>query len=207
VDVFAIVTELEKIMREKEKYQRAIDKINAYKSSSSEVNTETSLADFFTRACSEISKNLNKQVDLVTSISKFSENHLSTIKEIIVQLMRNSIFHGIQDSGTIKISIAEENNNISVDFSDDGKGLDFDKIGQKALKLNLLKEEDLTNRQKLYNVLFSAGFSTSDSVDENAGRGVGLNLVGERLRQINGSIKIFSQANRGTRFNFGIPVT
>ena len=205
-DILSVLDELEGIMKERDKYERVISKINAYKNDSSEVSYETTLSEFFSRACSEISKNLNKRVKLVTNITKFSEKYLSPIKEIIIQLMRNSIYHGIQSSGTIEISITEDANNVNIDFSDDGKGLDLDKIGQKALQLNLIKEEDLTNRQKLYSVLFSPGFSTSDSVNENAGRGVGLDLVGERIKENNGKIKIFNELNKGTKFNFSIPV-
>jgi chemotaxis protein histidine kinase CheA len=134
-----------------------------------------------------------------------------------MQLIRNSVAHGIEKAeerlakgkngtGKIWLSIKLLDDKIHVRLADDGKGLDYNKIREKALKLQLIKKEDGENKDILLKAIFSPGFSTAENEGMHAGRGVGLNLVRDRVREAKGSIKLQSEAGKGTVFNLFFPV-
>ena len=95
---------------------------------------------------------------------------------------------------------------IHVKLADDGRGLDFDQIREQALSKNLIKQEDADNRNVLLNVIFSPGFSTSKTEGLHAGRGIGLNLVRDRVRDAKGTIKLQTELDKGTAFNIFLPL-
>jgi two-component system chemotaxis sensor kinase CheA len=137
---------------------------------------------------------------------------------VLTQLIRNSVYHGIETpedreaagkdrEGSIKLSIKYIDNKIHIKLSDDGRGLDFDKIRKKAESLHLFQNpEDAKDKNHLLQAIFSAGFSTAEEADMHAGRGIGLNLVRERIRDLHGSIKLQSEPGKGTVFNIYIPL-
>jgi len=137
-----------------------------------------------------------------------------------MQLIRNSAIHGIEspdvragkgknETGIIKLSIklTEDHQNINIKLSDDGQGLNYKKIAEKALSKKLIKPEDANNHDILMKAIFAPGFSTAETEGVHAGRGIGLNLVRDRLKEINGTIKLRSEADKGTLFLLSVPVT
>jgi chemotaxis protein histidine kinase CheA len=107
--------------------------------------------------------------------------------------------------GTIRLSITQENSQIHIKLSDDGRGLDFQKIREKALKQKLLRGENADDKNQLIQALFSPGFSTAESTGLHAGRGIGLSLVRNRIKQLHGTIKLSSEPGNGTVFHLYIP--
>ena len=93
-----------------------------------------------------------------------------------------------------------------IKLSDDGRGLNFDKIREKALELHILQKEDADDKNHLLQAIFAPGFSTADGADMHAGRGIGLNLVRERIKDLHGSIKLQTEPEKGTVFNLFIPL-
>ena len=91
-------------------------------------------------------------------------------------------------------------------MSDDGKGLDYWEIGQKALSLKLIKKEDLNNKDLLMKVIFAPGFSTAPVEGNHECSGVGLNHVRNLIKETNGSLKINSIADKGTAFFVSLPL-
>ena len=139
------------------------------------------------------------------------------IKGVLMQMIRNAVVHGIEmpedriakgknETGTIRLSIKRDDNTIHVRLRDDGNGLDFNKIRERAVQMNLIQAEDEDNRDALINVLFEPGFSTAETEGGHAGRGIGLNLVKDRVTGMNGSIKLQTEANKGTVFNIYFPL-
>ncbi|MDR1929452.1 MAG: chemotaxis protein CheA, partial [Treponema sp.] len=127
------------------------------------------------------------------------------------------VYHGIESpderetagkkrEGTIRLSIKYKDGMVHIKLSDDGKGLNFNKIREKALNHGLIKQEELPDENLLTRLIFSPGFSTADAADMHAGRGIGLNLVRDRIRDLHGSIKLSSGTGRGTTFNIFIPL-
>jgi chemotaxis protein histidine kinase CheA len=140
------------------------------------------------------------------------------IKETLMQLARNSAVHGIEtpedrtakgknETGIIQLSIKANNGTIHIKLADDGRGLDYGKIADKALLLNLIKTEDAKNKNALLKVIFSPGFSTAETEGIHAGRGIGLSLVQDRVRLIKGSVKVRSETGKGTEFNLLFPTS
>jgi two-component system chemotaxis sensor kinase CheA len=140
------------------------------------------------------------------------------IKEVLTQLVRNAVYHGLETpeeraalgkdaEGLVKLSIKFVDNKIHLKLADDGKGLDFDKIRKKAESLHLFKnKEEAKDKNYLLQAIFSPGFSTAETADVHAGRGIGLNLVRERIKDLHGSIKLQSEPGKGTTFNIYIPL-
>lgn len=136
----------------------------------------------------------------------------------LVHIFRNSIDHGIEtpeerlengkeERGTISCSFEVENDAIEIIISDDGAGLNKDKILQKALKENIIsvQEATLMSDEDMYGLIFNDRFSTKDEISDISGRGVGMSAVKHELDKLGGSIKINTQKNSGTTFIFTIP--
>ncbi len=139
--------------------------------------------------------------------------------EPLLHLIRNSYDHGLESAetrlqngkstvGTITIHASHRGNRTTIKVSDDGAGLNWKKIGQKALKRNLISENQLDSitEPELTEILFEPGFSTADSVSDLSGRGVGLDAVRSRLKSIDSSISVQSIPGRGTTFTLQLPL-
>jgi chemotaxis protein histidine kinase CheA len=137
---------------------------------------------------------------------------------VLTQLVRNAVYHGIEapdhrmakgkdESGCITLSISLSGGKIVVQLNDDGKGLDFQAIRNKARSTGLVTDEkQLEDRNSLLQVLFSPGFSTAEEAGMHAGRGIGLNLVKDRVKEMKGAIKLQSEDGKGTTFRILIPL-
>jgi len=110
--------------------------------------------------------------------------------------------------GVIKLTIkvTEDHKNIHIKLIDDGKGLDYKKIAQRALEKKLIKPEEAKNPDVLMRVIFMPGFSTADTETVHGGRGIGLNLVRDRIKEVKGAIKVKSEADKGTLFFISLPI-
>jgi two-component system chemotaxis sensor kinase CheA len=220
-NVLHVTVELEKTMREKDKYRDTIGQIKSFMTSAEGNRRQDRyvLVETLVRACEKAAVDQEKKVTF--TIDKLDGSILEhgprrAIKEMLTQLVRNSVFHGIEapgdrnargkeSHGNVRLSVIRDNGLIHLKLSDDGNGLDFNKIREKALELKLLSKEDAENKNKLLQVIFSPGFSTADSENLQAGRGIGLNLVRERIKELNGSIKLSSEPGKGTTFSLLIP--
>jgi two-component system chemotaxis sensor kinase CheA len=219
-DVLHITVELEHIMREKDKYRETIDRILSFRGTGSGKQSEHVLVETLTKACGKVAKDMNKQVRFVTreiDPVALEFNSRRVIKEVLTQLVRNAVVHGIEDpeerkaagkdaEGQIHLTITIDDDKIHVRLKDDGRGLDFDKIKKQALEKNLIKPEEADNKNSLLRALFLPGFSTVGVVSVHAGRGVGLSLVQDRLREVKGSLKVNTEPGKGTTFHVFIPM-
>jgi two-component system chemotaxis sensor kinase CheA len=222
-DVLHITVELEKVMKEKDKFRETIDKIHSFRVGMGDSRRQDRyvLVETLTKACEKASAALNKKVNMVVEDIDgivLEKGPRRIIKEILTQLVRNSVYHGIENAeereasgkdriGNIRLSIKCSDNKIHIKLSDDGKGLDFDKIRRKAEALRMFKDKDAANdKNQLLKIIFSPGFSTEETANLHAGRGIGLNLVRERIRDLHGSIKLQSEPGKGTTFNIFLPM-
>lgn len=168
----------------------------------------------------QVSTELDKSVQLTTQgmdllIDKVLAKDLY---EVLVHLVRNSVDHGIEDpferavhgkapQGQLHLEIAEVQGSIHLTFSDDGKGLDKDRILQKA-KMNGLVSDDVgeLSENEIFNLIFSPGFSTKEKITTISGRGVGMDVVKNTIEKYKGQIHISSQAGQGSKFSLVIPI-
>jgi two-component system, chemotaxis family, sensor kinase CheA len=216
-----LTMDIENLSGDKDGFKIIIDKINHFKiSKCDQKQGQYVLVEFLSKAVNKVSADTGKKIKFIVEEidEKAIENRLRRIiKETLMQLVRNSAAHGIEtteerivhgkkETGIIRLSIKLVNGHIHVKLGDDGRGLDYRKIAEKALKLNLIKPEDANNKKVLLKAIFSPGFSTAETEGIHAGRGIGLNLVQDRVRSEKGSIKIQSEPGKGTIFNVFFPV-
>ncbi|MDR0502545.1 MAG: hypothetical protein LBH16_04410 [Treponema sp.] len=225
-DMLNLAMDIEKISEERETFKVIIGKLQSYsRGSSKETGGERqnvkvmieSLAKTASRAAADIEKKIRFSSSEVEP-EAIDKGPRRVMKEILMQLIRNSVVHGIEspaerkakgknETGIIKLSIKLVNNQIQMKLTDDGRGLDYKKISKKALASKLIKKEDAGNKDVLLKAIFAPGFSTADDAEGmHAGRGIGLNLVRDRVKEVNGAIKLRSETDKGIVFFVTIPV-
>jgi two-component system chemotaxis sensor kinase CheA len=145
---------------------------------------------------------------------------LELIKDPLTHMVRNAADHGLEypderkaagknETGTVFLNAYHEGGHIIIEIGDDGKGLDPDKIANKALRNGLTNESDLSNlsEQQILQFVFKPGFSTADKVSAVSGRGVGMDVVRSNIEQIGGTIELSSKRGQGSKFTVKIPLT
>ncbi len=145
---------------------------------------------------------------------------IDTIYDPLIHLIRNSVDHGIEalqdrvsagkpDAGTITLTARHEQGRIIVTVEDDGRGIDVEKLKNKAVQKNLISPEEAASLspERAIDLMFMAGLSTADVTTEFSGRGVGLDIVKTNIQRVNGFIQVESQPGQGTQFQISLPLT
>ncbi len=170
----------------------------------------------------EVGTSLQKSVQLIVTADFITlpEVVAEVIDDSLTHLLRNAIDHGIETTeerlhfgkstnGTIKLNGYLDESNLVVEIVDDGRGLDPDKLVQRAVSLNLVtseKAQQMTPTEKMKLMVLS-GFSTRQESSEYSGRGVGLDVVMDRIQSLRGSVEIESELHKGTSFKLNIPLS
>ncbi len=174
----------------------------------------------YERLVPSLAEQYSKDADFV-----FKDHHVradrefwNSMHEIFNHSLKNAVIHGLETpeereehgknkNGEIAVEIQEDALHIFVSISDDGRGINMAKIEEKALENQVITLEKLKSmsQQDILNLVFVQGVSTADSLDDNAGRGVGMNAVQEAMRRFNGSCRIFSEEGQGSSWNFTFP--
>ncbi len=178
------------------------------------------LTDRLYRIVRQSSKELGKRVnlDIHNGHIEIDRSVLEHLNAALGHLLRNAITHGIEsaeerrrndkpDTGQITIALTYQGNEIAVSVSDDGQGLNFDKIEQRARERGLLSANEAIDAYRLTNMIFAAGFSTSESVSELSGRGVGMDVVKAEVATVGGRIDVVTNPGSGTTFRVFLPLT
>jgi two-component system chemotaxis sensor kinase CheA len=176
----------------------------------------------FPRMIRDISRDLGKEVELFMS-GEETELDRTVIDEIgdpLIHLLRNSCDHGIEPTekrrslgkpeiGRIELKAYQDGNNVVIEVSDDGKGIDVEKIKKKAVERGLVNKDIVDNltKKELIDFLFRPSFSTADSVSDISGRGVGLDVVKTRIEMLGGSVEVETEIGKGSRFIIRLPLT
>lgn len=136
----------------------------------------------------------------------------------MVHLLRNCLAHGIEPEeeriaaskdpvGTIKIETVRRGNSAVITISDDGRGIQMEKVRQKAVELDWIGAEETPDRRELLDLIFRPGFSTRQDADELSGRGVGMDVVLDSISALNGTVDVISTEGEGTSFILQIPLS
>jgi len=167
-------------------------------------------------AAREVGKKAQLRVELAGE-GELDRNVLERITAPIEHLLRNAISHGIEmpedrraadkpETGTITVAVSREATELVMRISDDGAGLDLEAIRQRAVERNLLDESE-DDEEKLTQMIFQSGFSTAEQVSELSGRGIGMDVVANEVRQIGGSVAAQSTRGEGALFTIRIPLS
>jgi len=174
----------------------------------------------FTRVVRDVSKELGKDIDLVISgaDTELDKTVVENIGDPLTHLVRNSMDHGIEAAdvrlargkpvkGTLKLNAYHDAGSIVIEVSDDGGGLNKEKILAKAIERGLVSEGASLSDKEIYNLIFEPGFSTADTVSNLSGRGVGMDVVRSNILALRGSIDLDSVPERGSTIRIRLPLT
>ncbi|MFW5450990.1 MAG: Hpt domain-containing protein [Methylophagaceae bacterium] len=180
----------------------------------------TGLIPRFERIVRQTNDELGKKSELTISGAEHELDRtiLDHLVAPIEHILRNAIAHGVeskeirkksgkQETATLILTITRDGSEILITLSDDGQGIDVEKIKQKALELELIDSSNIPSNEELIQLILSSGFSTADSVSQLAGRGVGMDIVSNEIRALKGRLSIKSVAGQGTTFTIRLPMT
>ncbi len=165
-------------------------------------------------------REIEKEID-ITLYGEDTELDKSLAEEIVdplMHLVRNSIDHGIEpaedrkmkgkkEHGFIVLKAFQSGNHVVIEVIDDGKGIDIDKVRKKAIENGLIGSGAELEEKEIVNIIFKPGFSTKDVVSEISGRGVGMDIVKEKLSSLGGFIEVYTKKDVGTTFTLTLPIT
>jgi len=174
----------------------------------------------FPRLVRDLAKKTGKEMELVLKgeDTELDKTVVEVIGDPLMHLIRNSVDHGIEspeercasgkpELGTIILDAYHEGNHIAIVISDDGAGLDLDKILSIAVSKGLVGEREELSERDISNLIFLPGFSTADKVTDISGRGVGMDVVKKALNNLGGMVDITTRKGKGTTFTIRLPLT
>lgn len=174
----------------------------------------------FQRVVRDVSRELGKDIRLEIhgAETELDKTVVEKIGDPLTHLIRNSMDHGIEPAdvriargkpahGTLKLNAYHDSGSIVIEVSDDGGGLNKEKILAKAIDRGLVKPDQPVTDKEIYNLIFEAGFSTVDAVSNLSGRGVGMDVVRRNIQVLRGTVEIESEPGQGVTMRIRLPLT
>lgn len=176
----------------------------------------------YPRIARDLARNLGKDVELVLEgeDTEIDKTMIEDLADPIIHLIRNAVDHGVEEAAErsangkpiksiVKLSAQQEGDHIVIQVSDDGRGMNAERLRAKALEKGLINDEEASSMddRQSYNLVFLPGFSMAAKVSDVSGRGVGMDVVRTNIQKLNGSIDIRSQVKKGTTFVINLPLT
>lgn len=181
-----------------------------------------SVVNRFPRMIRDLSKKLNKEMELIMT-GEDTELDRTVIDEIgdpLMHMLRNAADHGLESTidrlklgkpqvGTIRLDAYQDGNNVTIEVSDDGAGVDVEKIKRKALEKGQITEEqaEYMTEKEAIDLLFMPAFSTAEKISDVSGRGVGLDVVKNKIEGLGGDVEVVTKLGEGTTFIVRLPLT
>lgn len=172
------------------------------------------------RVVRQAAKSLGKRVslDIRGATVQLDRGVLEKMVAPLEHLLRNAVSHGIEEpeqrlasgkreTGDIRITVAQDGNEIVIILSDDGGGLNLTRIRERGIERSLISEQDSPSKSRLSDLIFMPGFSTAKGVDQISGRGVGMDVVRSEVALLSGRVQVESDEGQGTRFVVHLPLT
>ncbi len=178
------------------------------------------LLNNISEAIKDIANNLGKHINIEIKGGdiKIDKPVFDLLYEPLIHILRNAIDHGIEtpeqriassksEEGNIKLHVKKEGKYVVIAITDDGQGIDIEKVKERAINKGLLNQEQIhyMRDEEILSYIFVPGFSTSEDVDFQSGRGMGLNIVKTAITKLKGTIEVFSEAQKQTTFTIKIP--
>ncbi len=176
----------------------------------------------FPRMIRDIARDLGKEIQLnMTGVeTELDRTVIDEIGDPLIHLLRNSADHGIESKekrlemgkpavGHINLRAYQDGDNVVIEVEDDGQGINIEKVKNKAIERGLVKKEiaNTLSQKDIIDFLFKPSFSTSDSITNISGRGVGLDVVKTKIEQLGGIVEVETEAGKGSKFIIRLPLT
>ncbi len=176
----------------------------------------------FPRMVRDLSRRLDKEINLELrgEQTELDKTVMEKIGDPLVHLVRNAVDHGIEipeerrlagksEAGNIILNAYHQGGNVVIEIDDDGRGLNRDKILEKAIEKNIVTDKDAKqlSDEQVYDLIFAPGFSTAAEVSDVSGRGVGMDVVKRNIQELNGTVEIISKMGLGSRITIRLPLT
>jgi len=178
------------------------------------------LFEKMSRIVRKISREQGKKVELKSfgADTELDKLIVEDISDPIMHIIRNAIDHGIEtpdervragkgESGIIKLSSYQKGNHVVIEVEDDGRGIELDKVKRKALDKGLIQSVDAISDRDALDLIFLPGFSTSETISEISGRGVGMDVVKNNIAAVSGMVNVETDAGLGSRVIITLPIT
>ena len=172
------------------------------------------------RTVRKVARELNKEIELIlrgedTELDKMMVEELT---DPLMHIIRNALDHGIEPPderraagknpvGRVTLTAYQQGNSVVLDVTDDGRGIDPEKIRRVAVERALIGEKEVVDLSRAYELMFTPGFSTAATVSEISGRGVGLDVVKKNIQDLKGTIEVITHLGQGTTFRISLPIT
>lgn len=172
------------------------------------------------RTVRKLARELRKEIELVlrgedTELDKMMVEELT---DPLMHIIRNALDHGIESPeerraagkdpvGHVTLNAYQQGNSVVLDVTDDGRGIDAERIRRVAIDRGLVGEKEIVDQQRAYELMFTPGFSTAVEVSEISGRGVGLDVVKKNIQDLKGTIDVITRPGQGTTFRVSLPIT
>jgi two-component system chemotaxis sensor kinase CheA len=176
--------------------------------------------DRFPRLVRDVAKARGKEVQLLISGAEtdLDKTIVDEVGEPLMHLLRNCVDHGLEmpdareakgkpRAGTIRLNAYHEGNQIIIEVSDDGGGIDLEKVRARGIKQGLINADDRLADRELIELIFTPGFSTAEVISDVSGRGVGMDVVKKNITRLKGIFDVDSVTGQGTRFTIKLPLT
>jgi len=176
----------------------------------------------FPRVVRDLSRDTGKsvQLNIIGAETEVDRTIVDEIGDPLIHLLRNAIDHGLEppqdrvkanksETGNVDLVAYHDGNNVVIEIRDDGRGIDIEKVAEKAVEKGLIENEKLNDLKEkdIINFMFEPGFSTAQKVSNISGRGVGLDVVKTKVESLGGLVEVDTQKGRGTRFIIRLPLT
>jgi two-component system chemotaxis sensor kinase CheA len=172
------------------------------------------------RLVRDLAHKFEKDVEFQTQgdDTEIDRNMVESLYDPLVHMIRNALDHGLElpkerlavgksPKGLVSLKAYHQGGNVVIELSDDGKGLDVDKVIQKAVEKGLLQPGENPSTVALHNLVFQPGFSTNDKITDISGRGVGMDVVRKSIELLRGKVDFTSKPNEGSLFTIRLPLT
>ncbi len=174
----------------------------------------------FPRLVRDLASATGKRVALAIAgeDTELDKGVIEQLADPLTHLVRNAVDHGIEtpeqrrqagkpEQGVVRLEAFHEEGSVMVEVSDDGRGLDVERIRAKAVEQGLIGPDELLDEDEVRSLIFRPGFSTAESVSDISGRGVGMDVVRRNVEALNGVIAVASDPGKGSRFRIRLPLT
>jgi two-component system chemotaxis sensor kinase CheA len=172
------------------------------------------------RTVRKVARELGKEIELVLrgEDTELDKMMVEALTDPLMHIIRNALDHGIESAderraagknpvGRVVLTAYQQGNSVVLDVTDDGRGIDSERIRKVAVARGLIGDKEVVDQQRAYELMFTPGFSTAVEVSEISGRGVGLDVVKKNIQDLKGTIDVITRVGEGTTFRISLPIT